>query len=62
MTVKDLAGNGKERRFTYDYAMWSHDKFTTNAEGYNMPDAGGNYCDQAKAWELVGERMLNKAW
>jgi hypothetical protein len=42
--------------------MWSHDQFTTDASGYNSPVPGSNYCDQAKAWELMGNRMLDKAW
>ena len=62
VVVKDIATKQADRTFTYDYAMWSFDEFTTDANGYNVPNPGSNYCDQNKAWELVGTRMLDKAW
>jgi hypothetical protein len=62
VTVKDIATNQPDRVFTYDYAMWSFDGFTTDANGYNVPNPGSNYCDQNKAWEMLGTRMLDKAW
>jgi hypothetical protein len=43
--VKDIATNQADRMFTYDYAMWSFDEFTTDANGYNVPNPGSNYCD-----------------
>lgn len=62
MTVRDLTGKEQDRMFTYDHAMWSHDKFTTDENGYNHPEPGSNYCDQSKAWDLLGQQMLDKAW
>jgi len=45
VTVKDLRGKEADRSFTYDHAMWSHDKFTIDAQGYYHPEPGSNYCD-----------------
>lgn len=42
--------------------MWSHDNFTVGQDGYNSPVPGSNYCDQQKAWELLGTNMLDKSW
>ena len=42
--------------------MWSHDGFKTQEDGYNKPDAGSQYCDQLRAWDMVGIGMLEKAW
>lgn len=55
-------GNKAERKFTYDYAMWSHDGFEIDGTGYHAPLPGSDYCDQKKAWEMLGEGMLDKAW
>lgn len=62
MTVKDIIDHREDRTFTFDHAMWSHDNFQTDAEGYNSPKPGSNYCDQKKAWNLLGNGMLDKAW
>lgn len=43
--VKDIAQGKEDRRFTYDFAMWSHDGFTVDEKGYNTPNPGSNYCD-----------------
>lgn len=44
--------------------MWSHDGYETNAQGTNVPNNMGQhpYCDQVKAWNLMGESVLDKAW
>jgi hypothetical protein len=60
--VKDIASGKPDRTFTYDCAMWSHDNFTTDEKGYNVPVKGSNYCDQNKAWDLLGTKILDKAW
>ena len=60
--MHDTATGQPDRKFTYDYAMWSFDGFTTDSTGYNVPNPGSNYCDQNKAWEMVGNRILDKAW
>jgi len=62
VTVKDIATGKEDRTFTYDHAMWSFDGFTTEADGYNRANPGSNYCDQEKAWSLLGNRILDKAW
>lgn len=62
VTVKDLDTGKADRTFTFDHAMWSHDGFETEESGYHKPARGSNYCDQAKAWNMLGEGMLNKAW
>ena len=41
--------------------MWSHDGYETDARGVFVP-VGNNYCDQNKAWSLLGTRILEKAW
>jgi hypothetical protein len=62
VTVKDTLTGKPDRTFTYDYAMWSHDGFTIDDTGYHKPKPGSNYCDQKKAWDLLGNSMLDKAW
>jgi hypothetical protein len=54
----------REKKYTFDYAMWSHDGFDTNEKGVFVPKAGNpkNYCDQQRAWDLLGVRILEKAW
>lgn len=34
----------REKKYTFDHAMWSFDGFTTSAEGVFVPD-GPKYCD-----------------
>ncbi len=41
--------------------MWSFDGFTVDATGYNQP-SNPKYCDQKKAWNLLGTSVLDKAW
>ena len=58
----DKVENKEERKFTFDHAFWSHDKFVTSAEGYNAPDSSDKYTDQEKVWKYLGEGILEKAW
>jgi len=61
--VDDHSGEKKEeRKFTYDHAMWSHDDFDTEADGYNRPKPGSTYCDQVMCWDMLGTAILKKAW
>ena len=41
--------------------MWSFDGFKTDDRGVFVP-VKPSYCDQNKAWELLGTRILEKAW
>ena len=50
------------RSFTFDHAFWSHDGFTNDEKGYSHADPGGQYCDQKKVMDLLGNRVLEKAW
>ena len=51
----------REKKYTFDYAMWSHDGFKEDDRGVFVP-VKPNYCDQQKAWDLLGTRILEKAW
>jgi len=42
--IKDLVEDKDDRTFTFDHAMWSHDKFTTDEKGYHHP-ADPKYVD-----------------
>jgi len=62
VTVKDLSEEAKkDREFTFDHALWSHDGFQIDETGYNYP-TNDNYVDQKKVWKMMGERVLEKAW
>lgn len=41
--------------------MWSHDGYKTDENGVFVP-VDPKYCDQQKAWDLLGTRILEKAW
>jgi len=51
----------REKKYTFDYAMWSFDGFKEDDRGVFVP-VKPNYCDQQKAWDLLGTRILEKAW
>lgn len=36
----DAVNKDGERTFTFDYSFWSHDGFSTNEDGYCIPEAG----------------------
>jgi kinesin family member 1 len=42
--VKDLIENKPDRIFSFDHALWSHDGFKNDENGYSVPVAN-NYCD-----------------
>lgn len=35
---KDVLGEGTEKKFTFDYSIWSHDGYLTRDDGYTYPD------------------------
>jgi hypothetical protein len=42
--VNDLSGEKAERKFTFDHALWSHDRFVNDENGYSR-GTDGKYCD-----------------
>ena len=44
--------------------MWSHDGYKTDSNGRYVPTGKGThpYCDQTLAWNLMGEKVLDRAW
>ena len=59
--VNDLSGEKPERKFTFDHALWSHDRFVNDDKGYSR-GTDGKYCDQDKVMKLLGNTVLEKAW
>ena len=59
--MNDLSGEKAKREFTFDHALWSHDRFENNENGYSR-GTDGKYCDQEKVMNLVGNSILEKAW
>ncbi len=53
--------NGKSKDYTFDYSFWSHDDFTTDEEGYFVPDSE-RYADQQKVFNKVGLEIIENAW
>jgi hypothetical protein len=51
----------REKKYTFDHAMWSFDGYKTDERGVFVP-VKPNYCDQDKAWDLLGTKILEKAW
>lgn len=35
---RDILGDGAEKKFTFDYSLWSFDGFLTRDDGYTYPD------------------------
>jgi len=35
---KDVHGEGTEKKFTFDYSLWSFDGYLTRDDGYTYPD------------------------
>ena len=62
MTVHDVSGIKAPREFTFDHALWSHDGFSVEEDGYFKPNEDSQYTDQKKVWTLLGESVLEKAW
>ena len=53
--------NDKERKFNYDFSLWSHDGFENQEDGYSKP-TDDRYCDQNMVFERIGKEVLNNAW
>ena len=52
----------KPREFSFDHALWSHDGFKDDENGYSHPAPGSQYADQKKVMALLGDAVLEKAW
>ena len=57
-----MSGEKPKREFSFDHALWSHDGFTNDANGYSRANPGSQYCDQDKVMKLLGNNVLEKAW
>jgi len=53
--------DNEDKTFVFDHAMWSHDGFEVDENGYNQP-TNDKYVDQKKVWGMLGETVLEKAW
>ena len=62
-TVIMLDDEGNEsRKFNYDYAIWSHDGFETDDNGYFKKDSPlSKYWDQEKVYQELGHELLLNA-
>eukprot|EP00038_Savillea_parva_P020125 m.30478 g.30478 ORF g.30478 m.30478 type:complete len:1046 (+) comp4713_c0_seq1:156-3293(+) len=59
-TVIDTKGNKPDKSFTYDYSYWSHDGFTTDADGlFHATD--DKYCTQQQVYDDLGQGLLDSA-
>lgn len=61
VTILKAHGKEEERRFTFDYSLWSFDQFTTEPNGYLKP-SGAKYADQQYVFKEVGQRVLDNAY
>ncbi|KAK0427687.1 hypothetical protein QR680_010367 [Steinernema hermaphroditum] len=48
--------------FSYDYSYWSHDGFDAESSGYLKPSGGGDYVDQQRVFNDLGQGVLDNAW
>lgn len=58
-----LKANEKEteRKFTFDYSLWSFDQFKEEPNGYFTP-TGLKYADQKQVFERIGKKILDNAY
>ena len=52
--ITDILDSGDEKRFTFDFSIWSHDGYTADDKGYLVPDEGSRYKDQKYVMEKIG--------
>ncbi len=58
--VKDPA-TGKDKPFTFDYSLWSHDGYH-DEDGVSKPNPGSTYADQDFVYNSLGKQVLDNAW
>lgn len=58
-----LKANEKEaeRKFTFDYSLWSFDQFKEEPNGYFTPTSS-KYADQKQVFERIGKKILDNAY
>lgn len=61
--MKDCHGDNQEKKFTFDYSLWSFDGFKTREDGYTEADGPNSiYKDQQYVFDKIGLDVLNNAW
>lgn len=61
--MKDCHGDNQEKKFTFDYSLWSFDGFQTREDGYTEKDGPNSiYKDQQYVFDKIGLDVLNNAW
>jgi len=60
-TILKTQGKEGEKKFTFDYSLWSFDEFNTEANGYLTP-TGSKYADQKYVFKEVGQKVLQNAY
>ena len=53
--------NGKDRKFEYDHAYWSHDGFKLDNKGRQVADGNTKYADQDRVFDDIGQKVLDNA-
>eukprot|EP00002_Diphylleia_rotans_P023808 TRINITY_DN4688_c0_g1_i2.p1 TRINITY_DN4688_c0_g1~~TRINITY_DN4688_c0_g1_i2.p1 ORF type:complete len:1214 (+),score=278.54 TRINITY_DN4688_c0_g1_i2:125-3766(+) len=52
--------NDEKKNFSFDFSYWSHDGFSTRADGMMIPD-GEKYADQRRVFDDLGQSVLENA-
>lgn len=61
--MTDVQGDGAEKKFTFDYSLWSFDGFVVQENGYTVKDGPNSiYKDQQYVFDKIGLDVLNNAW
>ncbi|XP_059148912.1 kinesin-like protein KIF28 isoform X2 [Physella acuta] len=62
-SIKNPEAPGEEpKKFSFDYSYWSHDGYTTRADGILEATSGSHYASQKDVFQDLGQGVLDNAF
>lgn len=55
-----IDSQGNERKFAFDYSLWSHDEFSVTDDGIFVPESE-KYADQLYVYNSMGKQVLENS-